>query len=103
MPDVTFVDAAGTARTVHAEAGRSLMEAARLNDVPGILAMCCGFCVCATCHVYIDEAFVDRLNPMRDKEAALLTRVEQRRPNSRLSCQVKVEQGFDGLRVETPA
>ena len=102
MPDVTFVDAAGIARTVTAEAGRSLMEAARLHDVPGITAMCCGFGVCATCHVYIDEAFLDRLNPVRDKEAALLARVGQRRPTSRLSCQVRVDPALEGLRVETP-
>jgi len=102
MPRITFIDASGVSRTVEAEAGRSVMEAARLNRVPGIVAMCCGLCACATCHVYIDEAFTDRLNPVREKEAALLARVDHRRPNSRLACQVRVDPGFDGLCVETP-
>lgn len=64
--------------------------------------MCSGFCACATCHVYIDEAFVEQLNPIRDKEAALLAFVDHRRPNSRLSCQVRVDVAFEGMRVETP-
>ena len=102
MPQITFIDAQGTERVVEAEAGRSVMEAARLNGVPGILAMCCGFCACATCHVYIDAAFLDRLNPLRGKEAALLDGVDHRRPNSRLACQVRVDPAFDGLRIETP-
>lgn len=102
MPLITFVDAEGRARTVDAEEGRSLMEAARLARVPGILALCGGFCACATCHVYIDEPFLGRLPRPGGREVALLGRVAQRCPNSRLSCQVRVDAGLDGMRVRTP-
>jgi 2Fe-2S ferredoxin len=102
MPRITFVDVEGAERVVDAEVGRSLMEAARLNGVPGILAMCCGFCVCATCHVHVDEVLLARLPPPGAKEAALLARVDHRRPESRLACQLRVDADFEGLRVRTP-
>ena len=63
MPKITYIDTEGTARTVEAEVGSTVMETATTNDIPGILATCGGSCACATCHVYVDEAWFDRLPP----------------------------------------
>jgi len=103
MPSITFLDHGGAARTVSAEAGCSLMEVARMNDIPGIDADCGGMCACATCHVYVDEAFLARLNPRTDSEEPMLEFVDDMRETSRLACQIEVTDELDGLRVTTPA
>ena len=102
MPYITFIDFRGISRTVRAEMGASLMEAARSNDIRGIDAECGGVCACATCHVYIDEAFVERLNPLTEAERPMLEFIEASRPNSRLACQVRITQALDGMKVRTP-
>lgn len=103
MPNIVFVDHEGTARTVPAETGCSLMEVARMNDIPGIDADCGGVCACATCHVYIDPAFLPKLCPRTDCEAPMLEFVENMRENSRLACQIEISDALDGLIVTTPA
>jgi 2Fe-2S ferredoxin len=103
MPNITFVDHEGMARIVDAPAGISLMEVARMNDIPGIDADCGGVCACATCHVFVDADFLHRMNPQTDCEEPMLEFVDDARENSRLSCQVVVTDELDGLRVTTPA
>lgn len=102
MPTVTFIDHEGGERPVWSEAGISLMEAARNADIPGIVAECGGMCACATCHVFIDPAFMEIVGAANENEAAMLEFVDDALPNSRLSCQVIVSDMLEGLRVTTP-
>ncbi|MFG2562168.1 2Fe-2S iron-sulfur cluster-binding protein [Streptomyces sp. NPDC048496] len=103
MPKVTYTETAGNCRTVDANVGDSVMESAVRNGVPGIVAECGGSLSCATCHVYVEEADLASLPPMGEMEDEMLWgTAEDRRPNSRLSCQLKVADGMD-LRVTTPA
>ena len=89
-----------TEREIEVQAGQSLMQAAVSNRVHGIVAECGGACMCATCHVYVDEAYVDRLKPMESSEDEMLEAVEsERRDNSRLSCQIKADSEIDGIVV----
>ena len=99
MPKITFITPAGERHDVNADVGSSLMEAAFENEVSGIVAECGGSCACATCHSYIDDAWIDRLPEMDDMEDAMLDSAEDRRPNSRLTCQLVVAEEFDGLVV----
>ena len=102
MPKIVFTDDSGTVRTVDADKGISLMEAARNNDVPGIVAECGGMCACATCHVYVDVEWLDKVGPPGADEEPMLDFVEDRRPNSRLACQIELLDDMDGLKVQTP-
>src|SRR5205809_171218 len=99
MPLITFVDSAGNARELSAEPGYSLMDVARMNDIPGIVADCGGMCACATCHVFIDEAFAGVVGPPGDCEAPLLGFVDEASEYSRLACQIQVTEKLDGLVV----
>ena len=102
MTKITFIDAAGQARTVDAEDGSTVMETALKNAVPGIEAECGGACACATCHVYVDESWVERLGKAEQMEEDMLDFAFDVRPTSRLSCQIKVRSELDGLTVTTP-
>ena len=102
MPQITFIDPAGTARTIDAPVGQTVMETAIKNDVPGIEAECGGACACATCHVYVDEAWREKVGPPSPMEEDMLDFGFDVRPNSRLSCQIKVSDELDGLVVSTP-
>jgi 2Fe-2S ferredoxin len=102
MPKITFIDSAGTARTVNAELGATVMETAIKNDVPGIEAECGGACACATCHVYVDEAWWETTGGPSPMEEDMLDFGYDVRANSRLSCQIKVTEALDGLIVTTP-
>ena len=102
MPKITFTDASGTARTVEAEIGSTVMETAIRNNIPGIEAECGGACACATCHVYIDEAWREKVGGPSPMEEDMLDFGYDVRPNSRLSCQIKVSGDLDGLMVSTP-
>jgi ferredoxin, 2Fe-2S len=84
---ITFVDAAGDARTVEVEPHGTVMEAALLNNVSGIVAECGGGCSCATCHVYVAQEWVDRLPAAVPEETDLVEFLDGAQPNSRLSCQ----------------
>ena len=96
-------DRQGAVCEIPAEPGLSVMEIVRNNGFDDLLALCGGCCSCATCHVYVDPAFADRLEPMSDEENDLLDSAEDRRATSRLSCQISFSQELDGLVVEIPA
>lgn len=102
MTTVTFTDSDGTDRTVEATAGDSIMETAVRNGVPGIVAECGGSLSCATCHVYVDEKDLPKFPEMEGMEDEMLYgTTEDRQENSRLSCQLTVEEGMD-VHVTTP-
>jgi 2Fe-2S ferredoxin len=100
MPKVVFTDANGARREVTVAAGMTLMEAAVDNDVAGIIGECGGACACATCHAYIGAPWSDRLPPLEDMEDAMLDSAAERRPTSRLTCQIEVTNALDGIEVE---
>lgn len=102
MPTITFRAHDGAARTVEAETGSTVMEAAIRNGVPGIVAECGGACACATCHVYVDEAFMAVVGQPEPMEEDMLDFAYDVRPTSRLSCQIRVRDDLDGLVVTTP-
>jgi len=99
MPQLTVVTREGSEQTFETETGFSVMEAIRDHGIDELLALCGGCCSCATCHVYVDEAFVDALPPMRGDENDLLDSSDHRAANSRLSCQVTMNAALDGLKV----
>ena len=94
MVKINFVDFEGKTRSVDADVGSTVMEAAIRNDIPGIEAECGGACACATCHVYVDEALAEKMpaRPSRMEEDMLDFAFDVRN-NSRLSCQIKVTGG----------
>jgi ferredoxin, 2Fe-2S len=103
MPKITYISHAGASRTIDVPEGDSVMEGAVQNGVEGIVAECGGNCQCATCHVYVEERFLPLLNPIDDDQEAMLgSTASERRPNSRLSCQIRVTAKLDGLVVHTP-
>lgn len=102
MAKITFIDQDGGKRTVEADNGSTVMEVAIRNDVPGIEAECGGACSCATCHVYVDEAWTDAVGGPEPMEEDMLDFAFDVRPTSRLSCQIKVRDALDGLVVTTP-
>jgi 2Fe-2S ferredoxin len=99
MPKVTYVQPDGKQRVIDVAPGTTLMEAAIDNDVAGIVAECGGACACATCHSYVAEAWLPKLKPMEHMEDAMLDSAADRRPNSRLTCQIEVTEELDGLEV----
>lgn len=102
MPTVNYLDPAGNSREIEVPIGQSLMEGAVRNGVHGVLAECGGNLSCATCHVYIDDAWFDRVGPAEagSLEDEMLDNVSaDRLPSSRLSCQVKVRAEMDGAMV----
>jgi 2Fe-2S ferredoxin len=102
MTKLTYVAFDGTSFEVDAENGSTVMENAIRNAVPGIEAECGGACACATCHVYIDEAWTDLVGEPEAMEEDMLDFAYEVRPNSRLSCQIKVRGELDGLVVSVP-
>jgi ferredoxin, 2Fe-2S len=103
MPKITYIEHDGTAHTVEAEVGVTVMEAALKNDVGGIVAECGGSCTCATCLVHVDEAWLGKVGKRSEEEEDQLDFAFDVRPNSRLSCQIKVTDALDGLVVHTPS
>lgn len=102
MPTVHFIDPQGADHEVEAPLGKSLMQVALDNAVPGILGDCGGACSCATCHGYVDPAFLDRLPPRSETEVFMLEGVPDLRDNSRLCCQIRMQPELAGIRVELP-
>ncbi|MDY8107654.1 2Fe-2S iron-sulfur cluster-binding protein [Fulvimarina sp. 2208YS6-2-32] len=102
MPKVIYVTPTGDRMEVDARSGTTVMENAVRQDVPGIEAECGGACACATCHVYVDEAWADKLPQPEPMEEDMLDFAFDQRPNSRLSCQIIVRDGLDGLTVTVP-
>lgn len=103
MVDVILIDASGLSRTLQVPEGQSLMQAAVSAGVRGIVGECGGSAMCATCHVYVDEAFADRLPAPLETELEMLEcTASERLPNSRLGCQIKLSAALDGLLVRLP-
>jgi ferredoxin, 2Fe-2S len=103
MPQVTYIEPDGRARTLVVDAGSSVMRAAVDAGVEGIEAQCGGMCACGTCHCYVQGEWLDKLPPPSDDEMLMLSNVTaERRPNSRLSCQLIVGPALDGLTVQFP-
>lgn len=103
MIKVNYIESDGTKREVEVEEGVNLMDAALDNLVPGIDGDCGGVCACATCHVHVDPAWVDKIPPMDDTEDAMLELTDDRDESSRLCCQLKASSELDGIVVRTPA
>ncbi len=102
MPTVTFVDADGTRHEIEAKSGVSVMQAAIDNGIEGIVAECGGACSCATCHCYVDEEWQGRTGEPDQMEKTMLECVLDPRPNSRLSCQITLNDDLDGLVISLP-
>jgi ferredoxin, 2Fe-2S len=102
MPRIVFTEPGGAQRVVDAPVGVTLMEVARQHGVQGVVAQCGGACACATCHVYIDAAWLAKLGPREEMEEGMLETAWEPRDNSRLSCQVHITADLDGLRVTVP-
>ncbi len=103
MIKLTFIDDKGAARTVDAKVGSTVMEVAIRNSVPGIEAECGGACSCATCHVYVDDAWSAKVGKAVAMEEDMLDFAYEVKPTSRLSCQIKLTEALNGLVVHTPA
>lgn len=103
MPDINFILADGSTHGLEAPEGVSVMAAATGAGLPGIVAECGGSAMCATCHVYVDEAWVARLPvPLANELEMLECTAAERRPTSRLSCQIKLTAELQGLVVHLP-
>jgi 2Fe-2S ferredoxin len=103
MANITFIEASGQSTTVNLPDGWSLMQGATANGVDGILGECGGSCACATCHCYVADDFLAKVLPASDTELAMLDNVaSERRPNSRLACQIKASAALEGMVVHLP-
>ena len=102
MPRITYIEHNGTEHTVDVTAGLTVMEGAVNNNIPGIDADCGGACACSTCHVYVDQAWIDKLPAREDMEEDMLDFAYEPNERSRLTCQLKVTPELDGLLVQMP-
>ena len=102
MTKITYIEFGGTEHTVDVRNGLSVMEGAIKNNVPGIDADCGGACACATCHVYVDDAWREKTGSASAMEESMLDFAQNVEPNSRLSCQIRVTDALDGLIVRLP-
>ncbi len=102
MAKITYIESNGTEHTIEVRNGQSVMEGAVKNNIPGIDADCGGACACATCHVYVDEAWTAKTGTASVMEESMLDFAQDQRPNSRLSCQISVSDALDGLIVRMP-
>ena len=103
MPRVTYVEHEGAVHEVEVAVGLTVMEGAYKNGISGIEAECGGACACATCHCYVDDAWVERFPPRKDEEVEMLEFAKSEfRDNSRLACQLNVTEAHDGLIVRLP-
>jgi 2Fe-2S ferredoxin len=102
MAKITYIESNGTVHTVDGEVGATVMETAIKNAVPGIEAECGGACACATCHVYVEEEWREKVGGPSPMEEDMLDFGYDVRPNSRLSCQIKITAELDGLTVRVP-
>ena len=102
MVKITYIEFNGTEHVVDVETGMTVMEGARDNNIPGIEADCGGSCACGTCHVYISNEWVNKLEEKSDMENSMLEFTENVQVNSRLSCQIEFDESLDGLEVSLP-
>jgi ferredoxin, 2Fe-2S len=104
MLTIRFIQTDGNIRELRAPEGSSVMQAAMGAGFPGIIAECGGSAMCATCHVYVDEAWADRLPaPLANELEMLECTASERLPMSRLSCQIKMSAALDGILLHLPA
>ena len=103
MAKITYKDLEGNSKTIEVENGLSVMEGAIQNNIPGIDADCGGSMACATCHVYVEEKWLDKLPKAEEGEVDMIDMAFEPKKNSRLSCQLIVSDEIDGLEVTTPA
>ena len=103
MPKITYKDNQGNSKTIEVEKGLSVMEGAIQNNIPGIDADCGGSMACATCHVYVEEKWLDKLTKAEEAEIDMIDMAFEPKKNSRLSCQIIVSDDLDGLKVTTPS
>jgi len=102
MAKITYIEHNGTEHTIDVESGMTVMEGAIKNSIPGIDADCGGACACATCHVYVADAWKEKVGAAESMEEDMLDFAFDVRDNSRLSCQIKVTDDLDGLVVNLP-
>ncbi|MFL2883546.1 MAG: 2Fe-2S iron-sulfur cluster-binding protein [Pelagibacteraceae bacterium] len=102
MPKITYIDVQKNSKTIEVENGLTVMEGAIQNDIPGIDADCGGSMACATCHVYVEEKWLNKLPKAEDAEIDMIDMAFEPKKNSRLSCQITVTDELDGLKVTTP-
>lgn len=102
MAKIKYIEFDGREHEIEVKNGLSVMEGAVRHNVPGIDADCGGACACATCHVYVDEDFLDVTGRPSAMEESMLDFAENVQPNSRLSCQIRVSDDLDGLIVRLP-
>ena len=103
MPKITYKDNEGNSKTIEVENGLTVMEGAIQNDISGIDADCGGSMACATCHVYVEEKWFDKISKAEDAEVDMIDMAYEPKKNSRLSCQLIVSDELDGLILTTPA
>ena len=103
MPKITYIDSTGSQKTIDVANGLSVMEGAVQNNIPGIDADCGGGMACATCHVYVDDQWFEKLPQKDDGEEDMLDMAFEPKKNSRLSCQIIVSDELDGLTVNIPS
>ena len=103
MPKITYIEHNGKSHEIEVSNEFSVMEGALQNNIPGIDADCGGSCACATCHVYVDEKWFDKLPKKESAEEDMLDMAYEPKKNSRLSCQITVEDSLDGLVVKMPS
>ena len=100
MAKIKYIEHNGKEHEIEVSSGLTVMEGAIKNNIPGIDADCGGACACATCHVYIDEKWINKLNPIEDDEESMLDQAFDVKKNSRLSCQINFNDDLDGLELE---
>ena len=102
MSKITYIDNQGNSKTIDVENGLTVMEGAIQNDIPGIDADCGGSMACATCHVYVEEKWFNKLSKAEDAEVDMIDMAYEPKKNSRLSCQLIITDELNGLVVTTP-
>ncbi len=103
MAKITYIEFSGAEHVLEAAVGKTVMQVAVDNSIRGIIGDCGGACSCATCHCYVDPAWLDKVGSKGETEALLLEEVCDSKENSRLSCQIAVSDELDGLVVRLPA
>ena len=102
MPKITYIEQNGNSKTIEVDNGLTVMEGAVQNNIPGIDADCGGAMACATCHVYVEDSWLNKLPKPEEAEQDMIDMAYKPNKNSRLSCQIVVSDKIDGLTVTTP-
>ena len=102
MPKITYIEQNGNSKTIEVDNGLTVMEGAGQNNIPGIDADCGGGMACATCHVYVEDSWLNKLPKAEDAEQDMIDMAYKPNKNSRLSCQIIISDEIDGLIVTTP-